>query len=287
MAKFALLTHAELGPDRKIIEDSIRKTGHDLQSPHNVLLHVAKIQTFSGGRPQTNATGFFYQQDGYLYLVTARHVVDNPSVGHRPDSLQVSLHVDIADLKRRRELSIPLHVDGVSQWYQHPTCRDADIVAVAINDPTVIRNHVIAPLTPDDLLHQTETLPLGQDVLIVGFPLGFHDKLHNLPIVRSAIVASSFSHPFNGNPYFLTDARLHRGMSGSPVFTRLQRRREGANQPEDQWKLLGIHTSALDVSDRDPGQDERLALNTTWYSSLIPPMLPASPIAGRTFSVKS
>ena len=39
--------------------------------------------------------------------------------------------------------------------------------------------------------------------------------------------------------------------------------------------MLGIHASSLDVLDRDPDQDERLALNTAWYASLIPEMLPS------------
>lgn len=116
-------------------------------------------------------------------------------------------------------------------------------------------------------------MPLGQAVLILGFPLGFHDTLHNLPIVRSAIIASSFSHPFKGEPYFLTDARLHRGMSGSPVIANWPRRQPFFTEPAGGWRLLGIHSSALDVSDRDPEQDERLALNTAWYASLIPEML--------------
>jgi len=48
-------------------------------------------------------------------------------------------------------------------------------------------------------------------VPIVGFPLGFHDTLHHLPVVRQAALASSFGLRFPGNGYFLTDARTHRG----------------------------------------------------------------------------
>lgn len=112
-------------------------------------------------------------------------------------------------------------------------------------------------------------------MLILGFPLGFHDTLNNLPIVRSATIASSFSHPFKGEPYFLTDSRLHRGMSGSPVIVKLLGRSEVVRNCDSEWRLLGIHSSALDVSDREPDQDERLALNSAWYASLIPEMLPS------------
>ncbi len=247
-----------------------------------MLLRVAKIQTFADGQLWTNATGFFYLHDDFLYLVTSRHVVINETVHHHPDRLQVSLHSNAADLQQRADLSIPLYKDGVPQWYQHPRyCNGADVVAVAINDPHVLSSHFVVTFCRDDILTMDQVLPLGQDVLILGFPLGFHDTLHNLPIVRSATIASSFSHPFKGEPYFLTDARLHRGMSGSPVIVKLPNRSEVGSRRELGWRLLGIHSSALDVSDRDPDLDERLALNMTWYASLIPEMLPSRAARGR------
>jgi hypothetical protein len=240
-------------------------------------LRVAKIRTFAGKTPLTNATGFFYQHDDFLYLVTSLHVVINETTLHRPDRLSLSLHVDAKHLQRRDETSIPLYVDGLPQWYQHSRCRAADVVAVAVNDPHLLCNHCISPFRSDDIVNMGEVMPMGQDVLILGFPLGFHDTVHNLPIVRSAILASSFSHPFNGEPYFLTDARLHRGMSGSPVIVRSTSQYDDSagHAPETKWRLLGIHSSSLDVSDRDPNQDERLGLNTALYASLLPEMLPS------------
>lgn len=240
---------------------------------NEMLLHVVKVWTIASQRFLTNATGFFYQQEGYLYLITARHVVDNPSAGHHPDSLQISLHVDSKDLHHINELSIPLYLDGVSQWFECHYCENVDIVAVAINDPHVLSSHVIHPFRREDVLDKETIIPMGQDALILGFPLGFHDTLNHLPIVRKATIASSFAHPFKGQPYFITDARLHRGMSGSPVIAKVMSDVNSGNSDRNEWRLLGIHTSSLDVSDRDPLQDERLALNSAWYASLIPEML--------------
>ncbi len=238
-------------------------------------LRVAKILTFAGGQPLTNATGFFYLHDEFLYLVTSRHVVISEAVQHRPDRLQVSLHSNATNLPERNELSVPLYLDGVPQWYQHPNRSAADVVAVSVNDPHVLSDLCVATFERDDIMGKNEAMPLGQDVLILGFPLGFHDTLHNLPIVRSATLASSFAHPFKGEPYFLTDARLHRGMSGSPVIVQRPGQPEVDGKHEPEWRLLGVHSSSLDVSDRDPDQDERLGLNSAWYASLIPEMLPS------------
>ena len=94
-------------------------------------------------------------------------------------------------------------------------------------------------------------------MLIVGFPLGFSDTLHKLPVVRHAINASSFVMRFQGNGYFLTDARTHRGSSGAPVVCLDHRSpRNGMG-----WILLGVHSARLDVSGRDVAIDEALGLN--------------------------
>lgn len=237
----------------------------------SLYLRVAKIVTFSAGQALTNATGFFYLHNDFLYLITAKHVVSNGVGMPHPDKLEVSLHTDSLDPQKRANLSIPLYRHGVAQWHQHSHLgAGVDLVAVPINDPDVLGNHFLVTFTANDILDADEELPLGQDVLILGYPLGFHDTLNNLPIVRRAMIASSYAHPFKGEPYFLTDSRLHRGMSGSPVLFHS----DGIGNRNAGWRLLGIHTAALDVSDRDPVQDERLALNTTWYASLIPELLP-------------
>lgn len=235
-------------------------------------LRVAKIVAFADGQTLANATGFFYLHNDFLYLITARHIVTNEAAQYVPDRLQVSLHCNSLNPQLRANLSIPLYKNGVPQWYQHPQLSaDVDIIAVPINDPHVLNNHLLVTFCCDDIVDTDELMPLGQDVRILGYPLGFHDTLHNLPIVRTAAIASSFAHPFKGESYFLTDARLHRGMSGSPViYFQEESRLRGAT-----WRLLGIHSSSLDVSDRDPVQDRPLDLNTAWYASLLPKILPS------------
>ena len=236
--------------------------------------HVVKVHTYIGGQSLTNATGFFFLHDNFLYLITSRHVVKSPAIGHFPDAIHVSLHNTVDDLTQQGSLQIPLYKDGVPQWYQHPGWSSVDLVAVAVNDPHVLHNYAVVPFQRADILARDTILPLGQDVLILGFPLGFYDTRHNIPIVRRASIASSYPHPFKGEPYFLTDSRLHRGMSGSPVIARVPGVGSSANTGSSEWRLLGVHASALDVSDRDPVQDERLALNTAWYAALIIEMLP-------------
>jgi hypothetical protein len=104
---------------------------------------------------------------------------------------------------------------------------------------------------------------VGTSLLIVGFPLGFHDALHHLPVVRQAAIASSFGLRFQGLGYFLTDARTHRGTSGAPVV--MQSKADG----QLPWKLLGVHSARMDMGGRDLELDENLGLNCAWYAGIL------------------
>jgi hypothetical protein len=81
------------------------------------------------------------------------------------------------------------------------------------------------------------------------------------------VIASAFGIRFQGKGYFLTDARLHRGMSGAPVVARETAARAG--RAELSWLLLGVHATRLDVTNRDATQDESLDLNLAWYADIL------------------
>ena len=64
------------------------------------------------------------------------------------------------------------------------------------------------------------TVEVGDDVLVVGYPRGFYDEFCKFPIVKSGIIASRWGMPFNGKPFFLIDAKLFPGSSGSIVISK-------------------------------------------------------------------
>ena len=45
---------------------------------------------------------------------------------------------------------------------------------------------------------------VGEPLLLVGFPLGFYDTVHHLPVVRQVVVASAFGVRFEGQGFFFT-----------------------------------------------------------------------------------
>lgn len=230
-----------------------------------LLLSVVRISTYAGDRALTAASGFFFERDDRLFLVTARHVlVDRPS-GHHPDRLEIKLHADPVNLTRCATLSASLYRDGKSVWRQaRDSGGEIDVAVLALDRAALPPGAVVRAFTMAHLQGPLEEIGIGTALLVVGFPLGFFDTLHNLPVARHAAVASAFGVRFQGQGYFLTDARMHRGASGAPVVLH-----DPHGDPELPWKLLGVHSARLDMGSREQGVDESLGLNCAWYADIL------------------
>jgi S1-C subfamily serine protease len=243
----------------------------------SLLLAVTRVTTMLGQKTLTNATGFFFEREKRLYLITSRHVVlDKPSE-HFPDRLEIELHVDPENVADTVGFSIPLYREGKSLWREGFDSTSAiDVVALELERAALPETLSFHAFTPAHLVERLEQVEIGTSVLVVGFPLGVHDELHRLPVARQAVIASAFGIRFQGHGYFLTDARLHRGTSGAPVVTREHAPRAG--RAELAWRLLGVHATRLDVVNRDIEKDEALDLNCAWYADILMTLTkPAAP----------
>jgi S1-C subfamily serine protease len=233
-----------------------------------LLLTAASVLTFQQRRPLTNASGFFFERDGRLFLVTSRHVLRDDPSDHFPDRIEIELHTDVHDLTRSVGFSMPLYSEGNSVWRQGvDSGGEIDVAVLEIEREALPANVVYRAFTPEHLWAGYDAAEVGSSLLVVGFPLGFHDTLHHLPVVRQAVVASAFGVRFKGHGYFLTDARTHRGTSGAPVVMRVAGR--DAEQAPLPWLLLGVHSARLDVGSRDLVADEVLGLNCAWYADIL------------------
>lgn len=234
----------------------------------SLLLTVARVSTFNQQQLLTNATGFFFERDDRLFLVTSRHVmIDEPS-HHFPDRLEIELHIDVNNMARSTGFSIPLYRNGQSIWRQAmDTAGAIDVAVIEIERAALPATTAYSAFTPTHLLDSLDSIVIGTTLLVVGFPLGFHDTLHHMPVARHAVIASSFGLRFQGKGYFLTDARTHRGLSGAPVVMALAR--HGPAVGDLPWIVLGIHSARLDVGTRDIQLDEALGLNCSWYADIL------------------
>jgi hypothetical protein len=230
-----------------------------------LLLTCAQVSTWMGSRRLTGASGFFFERDRRLFLVTSRHVMFDEPSAHLPDRIEVALHTNGTDLTRVRTVALPLYANGTAVWRQgEDSGGPIDVAAIEIERALLPEWANFDVFTPEQLPTSLDDIEVGAALLIVGFPLGFHDTLHYLPVARQGAVASAFGVRFQGQGYFLTDARTHRGMSGAPVVMRA-----AASQGRTRATLLGVHSSQMDMSSRDLAHDDSLGLNVAWYADIL------------------
>lgn len=259
--------------------DRAAATPHPPVEP--LLLAALRVSTFVGERALTNASGFLFERDQRLYLVTSRHVVIDEPTQHFPDRLEIELHTDVHNMTESTGFSMLLYEDGKSVWHQgRDGAGEIDVAVLEIDRKALPPNAVHRAFTPAHLTDLgTADAEVGRPLLIVGFPLGFHDTVHHLPVVRQAIIASAFGIRFQGEGYFLTDARTHRGTSGAPVVMRLPAA-QATVHGDLPWVLLGVHSARLDMGNRDLEADESLGLNCAWYADILMTLTePAPPVA--------
>jgi len=212
-----------------------------------------------GDAKLTNATAFFFERNNRLFLVTARHVLFDEPSGHNPDRLLIELHTDPENVADSSLMSVPLYHQEQRLWREAVDSSGiVDIAVVELFREKLPANLHVHAFSEASLVDELKKIEVGTPVLIVGFPLGFHDTLHHLPVARQAVIASAFGIRFQGHGYFLTDAQMHRGSSGAPVVARPATQKTGR-----------VHTTRMDVANRDVVQDERLNLNCAWYADVI------------------
>lgn len=241
---------------------------------NEILAVVTLIIQIQNGQPVGTATGFFYIKNDTVYLITNRHVVLDEEKRIKPDILRVRLHTDPNDITKNVDFDIPLYSNGAATWHVH---RDyvknkIDIAVIEIDQKKIKAGHFFKGLSASNFFPKNFVIQPGEDVMIIGFPRGLSDSKHNLPIVRNAMISSAYGVDFQGSPFFLVDANLHPGMSGSPVITK----------PKNVWPddkgnislltgspmyLLGVHSATLGI--KLPSGEEPLGLGTVWYGHLI------------------
>jgi hypothetical protein len=223
------------------------------------------------GNVVAHASGFFYTSNDRLFLVTNQHVFRDPKKNLYPDHFRLTLHTDANDISKNADFDIPLYSNGNPLWKTHPSFQDADVALIEVDQKALRSHFLIKAWSKERFFPKTYRLEPGEDVFIIGYPLSFYDVVNNLPIFRNAMIASAYRVNFQNQPYFLTDANLHPGTSGSPVITK----------PKNVWIddkgntnmvtgtvyfLVGVHSGTIDTS---VTHGEKIGLGAAWYSELI------------------
>ncbi|MCY3734243.1 MAG: serine protease, partial [Chloroflexi bacterium] len=134
---------------------------------------------------------------------------------------------------------------------------------------------------PEDFSGQNKiSVDVADDVLIIGYPRGFYDHVNLYPIVKGGIVASRWGAHFSGKPYFLIDAKLFPGSSGSIVVSKPRDFVMDGGQifyaNEKQFAFLGVFSgefrrqgAKVELDDLIIVQKSGYDVGIVWYADLV------------------
>jgi S1-C subfamily serine protease len=240
-----------------------------------LFLTVARISTYDDPNPNaceepSYGTGFFYSNPhAELFLITNRHVIIDEEKGKIPNLVRLSLHANPNDLRVNRDYDIALYKVAKKLWREPDPF--ADVVAIPLDVKDIQgQGFILKSFSDVNLLQPDLRLQIGEDILVMGYPLGqYYDDVNNLPVLRNGMVASAYPVPYKGQPYFLIDARLHKGTSGSPVMTKSKRdwrkAKGGSIVGNFQFFLIGVNSSTWQL----PEEEEPLGLSAAFFVSIV------------------
>lgn len=184
-----------------------------------------------------------------IALITNNHVIRDAQ------TLQVPFHTQ-KDGKPTGQVFGVTIPGSPTAWTRHPN-PDIDLCACNISQvmeaakkrgtPLFIRT-IDASIIPSE--EQLKGLFAVEDVLMVGYPKGLWDELHNYPLMRRGITATHPAVDFKGKSEMVIDAACFPGSSGSPVLILDQ----GAYATKN-GTIVGTRILLLGVLARGPAYD--------------------------------
>jgi hypothetical protein len=220
--------------------------------PIEQLVHsTVRIELKLSNGGTATGTGFFMRflqeenNRSVPVIITNKHVV----AGSVSGELIVTVAKDdgTPDLENHITIEVP---DFESSCIEHPD-PNTDLVALPIGNILTYaeqqgKNIYFIPLGMDLIPTSQERKKLSpmEDIVMIGYPNGIWDFVHNMPVIRKGITATHPSLPWCGKNEFLTDIASFPGSSGSPVF--LANRgayydTDGSYAIGSRIKLIGIH----------------------------------------------
>jgi hypothetical protein len=178
----------------------------------------------------TNGTGFLvgretrppYQQ---TYLVTNKHILGSQRSFGQTITMKLNIEKDGLISPHTVYFTYQAH-----SFRDHPN-KNVDVCAIHVTQVMVdVSGLSFATLDYGSMAfaERIRELDIGQgdDILSLGYPLGYSQGANNLPIVRQGIIATSLLYDLSGEatasptplPAFLVDGGVVHGSSGSPII---------------------------------------------------------------------
>lgn len=254
--------------------------------PNSWINSLVLIEIQKEGSFQPLGTGFLTGSKGYRILVTNAHVLrDNK------DNLPLFIRVNKKDPKPKEDMFGRIKIFPMENPKLEPVFHrvvDLAVLYVWVPNTLDLRSVKIGEILDSSLLQQKD-VPLGDEVLLFGFPTSIKEiekieKEVNIPVIRSGIVSAKFKR--SDHDLLLIDAPTYWGSSGGPVilkpsFFNVTQDPSGDVPPKSQTepKLIGIVSEMLPIGlkfkvEDTPGtpsqrnEKEKQEVVSIWHSGL-------------------
>ncbi len=180
-----------------------------------MLYNTVRLEAPNG----SSGTGFFFNfnidNNIYPVLITNKHVVNY----NQNETMKFLLHLKNGD----EALDENFEVTFTTQWNFHST---QDICFCFVNPlfeevKKLTGKYVYYTATNESLIYSEEglkSLSCLESVVMVGYPSGLWDEIHNYPLFRTGFTSAHPAYDFNKKNIGVVDMACFPGSSGSPIY---------------------------------------------------------------------
>jgi hypothetical protein len=248
----------------------------DVQFADGRIVHGSGFFYFEFLPDDPTAKGPHWRSVKRFYLVTAKHVIQPKRL---KDLVKMTFALRAGDEKVVSWL--PIELSGGQLGRRLHLCRKDEVDVAVIDVTDDLTAEVKKPLGqraqllnfngahPEEFpgASPIEVQP-GDDVIVIGYPLGFYDEFNKLPILKTGLLNTPIGLHFNGLDAFLIDFRYYEGSSGSLIISRPTHFSFGKDNNnlmfsvDRQYAFLGVYQGEWYWNGNEP---LRADLGLGWY----------------------
>lgn len=139
-------------------------------------------------------TGFFVKSRNKTFLVTNKHVIGTPKIQRQLEDLKLTFNKVLEKKFQKDTAPITLHGPNALPYNEHENPA-VDVAAIDVTE--FLKNHpeIFHDEIPDSLFGflevlDSESIDAGDDVLMIGYPVGYEPAESNFPMIKLGIIAS-------------------------------------------------------------------------------------------------